>query len=233
MLSCVNKRDYYYLNRSGVLPNKDTVFTNIKTSESFEHLLDCNDQVLISLEPNQYQLTTGQRAGTTTTLKVGLDGQISIPFVGKVKVNGMTIAQLSDTVYSLYSKVYLNPSVNVQLVSFNISVLGDVRAPGQKLVGVSTINIFEAVGLANDLLDEANRTKVKVLRKNKEGKTDIYDLDLTSITTLSSEAYYLKSNDIVIVQQYNYKRYLNKVQQFYGALAALNILLTVAFRFIK
>ncbi|MDZ4758379.1 MAG: polysaccharide biosynthesis/export family protein [Bacteroidota bacterium] len=232
MLSCVSKRNYYYLNKSGYKAPQDSIFSNIKTSAAFEHVLDHNDQVLISLEPNQYQLGSGQRLGSASNVKVGLDGNISIPFVGKVKVDGMTISQLSDTIYSLYSKVYINPSVNVQLVSFNISVLGDVRTPGLKIVGVSTINIFEAIGMGGDLSEEANRKTVKVLRKNKADKTDMYELDLTSVATLSSEAFYLKSNDIIIVQQYNYKRYLNKAQQFYGVLSAINIILTISFRFL-
>ncbi len=232
LASCVSKRNYYYLNKSGAAAATDSVYNNINTSAAFEHILDFNDQVTISLEPNQYQLGSA-RLGTISTIKVGLDGNISIPFVGKVKVDGMTISQLNDTIYSLYSRVYINPSVNVQLTAFNISVLGDVRTPGLKLVGASTINIFEAIGMASDLNDEANRRIVKVLRKNKEGKTDMYELDLTTISVLSSSVFYLKSNDIVIVQQYNYKRHLNKAQQFYGVLGAINIALTISLHFIK
>jgi len=220
------------LNKSGDAPAKDSIYNNIKTSVAFEHILDFNDQVTIALEPNQYQLGS-TRLGTISNLKVGLDGKLSVPFVGKVKVDGMTISQLNDTIYSLYSRVYLNPSVSVQLLAFNISVLGDVRMPGLKLVSASTINIFEAIGMASDLSDEANRRIVKVLRKNKDGKTDMYELDLTTISVLSSDVFYLKSNDIVIVQQYNYKRYLNKTQQFYGVLGAINIALTISLRFIK
>lgn len=232
LASCVSKRNYYYLNKSGDAQTNDSIYNNIKTSVAFEHILDFNDQVTIALEPNQYQLGA-TRLGTISSLKVGLDGNLSIPFVGKVKVDGMTISQLNDTIYSLYSRVYLNPSVNVQLSTFNISVLGDVRMPGLKLVTVSTINIFEAIGMASDLNDEANRRIVKVLRKNKDGKTDMYELDLTTISVLSSDVFYLKSNDIVIVQQYNYKRFLNKTQQFYGVLGAINIALTISLRFIK
>ena len=225
-MSCVSKQNFYYLNKSGYSPSKDSVYNNIKTSAAFEHVLDHNDQILISLEPNQYQLSSGEGKISISTVKVGLDGNISIPFVGRVKVNGMTISQLSDTIYSMYSRVYINPSVNVQLVSFNISVLGDVRVPGLKQVGASTINIFEAIGMASDLNDDASRKNVRILRKDKEGKTDMYELDLTSISTLSSEAFYLKSNDIVIVQQYNYKRYLSKTPTIQVFVGALNIILT-------
>ena len=86
--------------------------------------------------------------------------------------------------------------VIVKLVHYNLTMLGEVNKPGQYKVYQTDINLFEAVSMAGDLTDFANRNKVVVIRQTKAGSEVIY-VDMTKRNILASDYYYLKPNDIV------------------------------------
>jgi len=99
-------------------------------------------------------------------------------------------------------KQYLvDPVVTVRHVNFNISILGDVASPGQKTSPTERLNIFQALALAGDLNDSANRTSVKLIRYSADSGKDItYNLDLSEASIVNSPYYYLQQNDILYVE---------------------------------
>ncbi len=99
-----------------------------------------------------------------------------------------------------------NLLVIVKMVNFKITILGEAKVPGQLLIYQNKINIFEAISMAGDLTDFANRNKVALIRQVKGG-SKIYYLDLTSDKLLSSELYYLAPNDILYISPLRVKQY--------------------------
>ena len=89
---------------------------------------------------------------------------------------------------------------------YNISVLGEVQAPGKYTIYNNRINIFEALALARDLTSFANRSKVQIIR-TEGNKNTIVTLDLLSKDILSSKYYYLQPNDIIYVEPLKNKTY--------------------------
>lgn len=139
------------------------------------------------LGDNQYQVTS--------------DGYISFPVLGNVYCKGMTKQQLKTELDSRLKQYLTDPVVTVRHLNFNISILGDVGSPGQKTSSTERLNIFQALALAGDMRDSANRTNVKLIRYSEESGKDItYNLDLSEASIVNSPYYYLQQNDILYVE---------------------------------
>lgn len=139
------------------------------------------------LGDNQYQVTS--------------DGFIPFPVLGNVYCKGMTKQQLKTELDSRLKQYLTDPVVTVRHLNFNISILGDVGSPGQKTSSTERLNIFQALALAGDMRDSANRTNVKLIRYSEESGKDItYNLDLSEASIVNSPYYYLQQNDILYVE---------------------------------
>ena len=92
-----------------------------------------------------------------------------------------------------------NPTINIRISNFTITVLGDVNKPGTFTVPNERITILEALGLAGDASISAERNNVLVVREIDNEKKQ-YRLDLRSNKLFTSPAYYLQQNDVVYIE---------------------------------
>ncbi len=132
---------------------------------------------------------------------VNSDGTITFPVLGTVYCKGMTKQQLKTDLEGRLKTYLTDPLVTVNLTNFNVSILGDVKSPGQKTSTTEKLNVFQAIALAGDMNDSANRTNVKLIRYSEEtGKDVTYHLDLSEASVVNSPYYYLQQNDILYVE---------------------------------
>jgi len=133
------------------------------------------------------------------TYLVGDDGRISYPQLGEIVVEGKPVAEVRDVIQQGVDHYLESASVFVKLVNRNITVLGEVRSPGQKLMVKNQLTIFEALGTAGDITDYGNRRNVKLIREMPDGK-HVAMLDLTDPQLIYSPYYYVLPHDIVYVE---------------------------------
>ena len=168
-----------------------------------------------------------------TGLPIDYRGRIDIPTLGEVEVGGLTIDQAQQKINKTASESYSLPSVRVFLLNFNITVLGEVNHPGRYPVYNSRVNVLEALGMAGDCSDFANKYMVKVLR-TEAGKNRIFFVDLTDDKLLNSETFFLHPNDVVMVAPLKSKKFANKGSQaligFMSAIAVVTTLLITLYR---
>jgi len=131
---------------------------------------------------------------------VNEEGYINFPVLGNVFAKGMTQIQLKQDLESRLKRYLTDPLVTITLKNFNVSILGEVKQPGQKESVSQKINVFQALGLAGDMTDFGDRTNVKLIRTKDDGNDEIVNLDLTRSDIVSSPYYYMKQNDILYVQ---------------------------------
>ncbi len=124
-------------------------------------------------------------------------GFISIPNIGKVYVAGLTVAEAQDTVQKLASIFISDANTDVRLLSFKISMLGEIK--GSITIYADRANILEVIAQMGDISYNGNRKTVQIIRSYNEG-TRIITVDLTKRELLSSEQYYIQPNDIIYVQ---------------------------------
>ncbi len=129
---------------------------------------------------------------------VNNDGNIQFPVLGEINLLGKTTTEAIEYIKESLRKYIKTPIVNLRVVNFKVSVLGEVRRPGRFDVDDERITILEAISRAGDMTVFGKRKNVLVIREN-DGKKTYNKLDFTSSNLLSSPFYYLKQNDVVMV----------------------------------
>lgn len=130
-------------------------------------------------------------------------GYVNFPLIGKVYATGKSLKEVSDDLESKLRDYFPDAVVNIKLINFNITVMGEVRSPGNYRLIKSRMNIFEAIAIAGDMTTYGRR-EVYVIRETSQGPK-IVELDLKSQKVLESEYFYLMPNDIVYVRPHRAK----------------------------
>jgi polysaccharide export outer membrane protein len=154
-------------------------------------------------------------------------GFISFPLLGKLPAAGKTINELEISLNSSVSEIIKESSVIVKLVLYNISVLGEVKAPGKYTIYNNRVNIFEALALAHDLTSFANRSNIKIIRK-EESKTRVITINLQNRDILQSPDFYLQPDDIIYVEPLKNKSYAFETFPYTTILAAISTVFIIA-----
>jgi polysaccharide export outer membrane protein len=162
---------------------------------------------------------------------VDSEGFINFPELGRIKVEGMTRIDLAEDLQEQLSKYVDKPIVNVRIVNFQVSVLGEVNRPGTFTVTDEYLTVSKALGLAGDMTIYGKRKNVLVVREEDGSKSHAY-LDLTQAEVLNSPYYYLKQNDVVYVEPNRAQRQssiYNRNASIYISIASVIVSLTVLF----
>lgn len=126
-------------------------------------------------------------------------GNIQMPIIGEIKLSGLTRSEANILITEKLKQYLTNPIVNIQVLNFKISVLGDVKRPGTYKIPNERITLLEAIGLSGDLNITGNRKNVLVIR-DVNGIKEEFRIDITSNDIFNSKAYYLEQNDVVYVE---------------------------------
>lgn len=147
--------------------------------------------------------TGGGGASTTNmeliTFIVDEQGNITYPRFGKIHVAGNTVDDIREFIQDKVDQYVEGASVFVKLVNRTITVLGEVRSPGQHEMNKNQLSIFEAIGTAGDVTDFGDRQDVKIIRETPAGK-EVVSVDLTDPNLVSSPYYYILPHDVVYVE---------------------------------
>lgn len=130
---------------------------------------------------------------------VDKDGSIRMPYIGNISVQGLTTAQVRDTIVQKISIYFKDPVVNVRFANFKVTVLGEVKNPATFVIPNEKPTIIDALGLAGDITIYGKRENVLLIR-DVEGKKEIARLNLDSSKSISSPYFYLRPNDVLYVE---------------------------------
>lgn len=125
-------------------------------------------------------------------------GMIHFPLLGSIKVTGYTTAALRDEIQKKLLFYLKEPIVNIRVVNFKVSVIGDVSSPGVYQITNEKITIPEILAMAGDLNVTARRNNIILIRE-QNGTRKYVPVDLTK-NLFKSQYYYLKNNDLIYVQ---------------------------------
>lgn len=171
---------------------------------------------------NGYTMGNQERQGYL----IDEEGRINFPVLGKLELSGLKRTEAIQLLEESLKKYLSNPIVNIQILNYKITVLGDVNRPGTFKVPNERITVLEALGLAGDLNITGNRKNIKVLRDN-DGSIEEFTLDLTSSNVFSSPAYYLQQNDVVYVEPNTAKRNNSTVWKTSGSIFISTVALVI------
>ena len=109
--------------------------------------------------------------------------------------------------------------------------MGEVRNPGLYYNYEGSLNILDAISMANGITDFADLNKVLVIRHN-ENDTETYNLNFRDKSVYYSDVFYLQPNDVVYIQPNKFKR-TNENTDIYSLILSTISTLLVAFTVIN
>ncbi|MBB2954377.1 polysaccharide biosynthesis/export family protein [Sphingobacterium faecium] len=144
-------------------------------------------------------LTQGVDLALRPTYTVDHHGDITLPMLGKVHIEGLTRLEAIDKIRTELGQYIKDPGVNINFNNFRVSVLGEVARPGSFIIPTERVTILEALGMAGDMTIRGVRENVTLIRE-VNGQKSMHRLDLTKQETLNSPYYYLVQNDVIYVE---------------------------------
>ncbi|WP_299675028.1 polysaccharide biosynthesis/export family protein [uncultured Tenacibaculum sp.] len=208
LTSCVSKKDITYfqndqIDQKNVSNSYKIVFKPDDLLQITVSALDFESVKSFNLPAVNFATTTDRAIGTPQqqTYLIDNKGFINFPVIGKLKIAGLTRGEAIDMIKNKLDPDYVkNPTINIRIANYTVTVLGDVRRPGTYTIPNERITILEAIGLAGDLNITGKRNTIKVFREINGEKVQ-FDIDIRSNKIFTSPVYYLQQNDLVYVDQ--------------------------------
>lgn len=210
LTSCGSKKDIVYFqdaqNYETIVSDNNHAYT-FKVDDIVRINVSTLDQAAsapfnIFMGVQQETNIPGMNAGNRPTQLdyiVDKKGEIDFPVLGRIKIMGLTPEETRELLKEKLKPYLKDPIINIRLVNFTVTILGEVNRPGTYQVVGEQVTILEAIGLANDLGIKGKRDNVLVIRDFNG--TKVYTrIDLTSKEALNSPVYYLTQNDVVYVE---------------------------------
>ncbi len=154
--------------------------------------------VPFNLPQIQGSYNIGNNQNGIKTYLVDHEGEIDFPVIGKVKLGGLARRDANNKLVSLVSEYVKNPGINLRILNFKFSVLGEVSRPGSFTIDSERITLLEAISKAGDLTIYGKRSDILLIRENN-GIKSYHRIDITNSDFVNSPYYYLAQNDVLVV----------------------------------
>lgn len=126
-------------------------------------------------------------------------GNIDYPFIGKVNVGSLSLADAGTKIQTALNEYVPNTTVIVKFIDNQISVLGEVQNQGVFTFSQDKLNIYEALALGGGLTRYGDRKNVILIRQEGE-KIMHHRLNLSDSKITSNDLYYVLPNDVIVVE---------------------------------
>jgi polysaccharide export outer membrane protein len=156
-------------------------------------------------------------------LTVDKEGNIELPVVGNLKIEGLTLQEAQDKIKEATVDYLKNPRVSVKLLNFNVTVLGEVEKQGTFNVKDIRINVLEALGQAGGLTDFADRSRIRILRHDQK-TANIYTINILEDDLLLTDRFFIQPNDVILVDPLRGKNLRGNVSNITLALSIITAL---------
>jgi len=208
--SCVTNKDLEYFRTS-----KDVSKVKLNTNEYRLQVGDLISVQISTVTEQQHDFFNKEQTSNSQLMMqnpylygylVKEGGFLDLPSLGKVKAEGFTLRELENIIKQIAVSYFEQPIVKLNIINFEVSVLGAVNNPGNYKIVNPEANVLYALSLANDMTEYGNRKRVKVIRNNKE-ENRIFYVDLTDMKTLNNPNFMLQPQDIIYVPPLNKRFY--------------------------
>lgn len=207
MMSCATKKDIHYLQDVDATSRAEVKYQSSR--------IQPNDILRINVESRIPEAAVPYNRGVGQVMQqqnlqllqldgylVDVDGMIEFPVLGKLSTSNKTTQEFAAFLkHKLESEGHLNQAnVVVRLVNAKFTVLGEVNQPGTFNFTEQNITILQALGFAGDLTINGKRDDI-LLTREVDGTRKITHIDLTTTDFMNSEFYFIRPNDVIVVNQ--------------------------------
>lgn len=114
-------------------------------------------------------------AQISASYSIDAEGNISLPYIGKIRAVGFTTGQLQTIVANRYKseRIFTNPTINITSGGGRfINVAGEVKSPGRKSY-TPDLTLLRVIIASGDFSDYANERKVQLSRDGEVMEVDV------------------------------------------------------------
>jgi polysaccharide export outer membrane protein len=129
---------------------------------TFTYILGPDDEIRIHV--------TNDEESRPEPVRIGLDGTINMPLVGRVKAAGLTLTQLEADLNQRLTRYVRDPAVAVSITEFRsqpVSIVGAVTTPGIHQVRGNK-SLVEMISLAGGTREDSGHT-IRITRRLEWG----------------------------------------------------------------
>lgn len=192
-LQNIEQKDSYAVQKQEVKLQTDDLINITISAENPEVTIPFN---LPQIQGN-YDINDKQSA--IKTYLINNEGYIEYPVIGKLKLGGLYRSEAIALLREKVSEYIKNPMINLRILNYKVSVLGEVVKPGSYTIQSERITLLEALSMAGDMTIYGRRSNVLVIHE-EDGKKTYQRYDLTKSDMLDFKNYYLSQNDVVFVE---------------------------------
>ncbi len=241
--SCISNKDFVYLqgtqnvitssfNYEPIIQNDDRLSIRVNTLEHEASVpFNLEDSKSNSVNLTNIPNTNGNNSSNIGYL-VDEKGTIDFPVIGTISVAGFTIAQVKIFLKEKLSIYLKDPIINIQLLNFKVTVLGDVGSPGIKTFNSNRVTLLDAIGASSDLTLFGKRKNILLIRDFQGVKT-FNRIDITKADFVNSPYYYLDQNDVIYIESRKAKVDASALPNLGLIISVVSFITTLLFLVIK
>lgn len=241
--SCISNKDFVYLqgsqnvitssfNYEPIIQNDDRLSIRVNTLEHEASVpFNLEDSKSNSVNLTNIPNTNGNNSSNIGYL-VDEKGTIDFPVIGTISVAGFTIAQVKIFLKEKLSIYLKDPIINIQLLNFKVTVLGDVGSPGIKTFNSNRVTLLDAIGASSDLTLFGKRKNILLIRDFQGVKT-FNRIDITKADFVNSPYYYLDQNDVIYIESRKAKVDASALPNLGLIISVVSFITTLLFLIIK
>jgi polysaccharide biosynthesis/export protein len=176
-----------------------------KTTDNYNYIIRKDDKINLGVWNND-DLSVGFVFGQINSgvdqgkwLLVDGNGEIPVPKIGNLKVEGLTIVQAKKMISTALSQTIQSPIVDLKVLNMEVTVLGEVKLPGKVHLDKEKNTLVEVLGFAGDFDFYGDKKKIQVIR-SVDNMPQSITLDLTNLDSLSANNIVVHPGDIVYVR---------------------------------
>ena len=100
-------------------------------------------------------------------ITVGIDGYVQLPYVGSVKMEGMTLDEAKEVLMESLGEYLRIPDMSLLITGYGprkVYVMGTVAAPGIHTLDIDSMNAYAALASAGSWTNRARSTRIQIIR---------------------------------------------------------------------
>lgn len=216
VFSCIPRKNYILLQNKTTPPPDSVTLKVIKETYKvrpgdvlYVRVLSLDEEA-VKIFNIESQTQRGQGGGASSAAGVGAlgymsgytlddEGRIRMPMIGHIYVQGLSLLQIDSLLEKKLSIYLKDVIVKVRLLSFKITVMGEVGSQGTQTVQAERYTILEAIGAAGGIGDFGNRKKIELMRATTDGYI-VYNIDMTDQSIVQSKNFFMAPNDVLYVR---------------------------------
>mgnify|MGYP003640411186 CR=1 FL=1 len=247
-ISCVSTKQLTYLQED--TSGSDTLAILRKKQEPYR--LQINDLLSIRVKALDQETVgvfnpisdanlnaTGEERLYYDGFVVDVHGNIRMPSLGEINVLGYTVDEVREKLEEIllrdYFKAEANVFVTVKLAGIRYTINGEIGSPGSNIIYRDQVSIMEAIANSGDITITGDRSDVVIIRQYPAGQK-VHHIDLTKLEAMNSPYYYIKPNDLILVNPLPQKSLgtgTTGLQSFTTIISVTTVLVTTILLFVR